>query len=79
MINLTLRPNDTVKPCPFCGSRDVELCNTHAATYWLECQGCGAEVSGKSHGTNTPSEKQTRRQHRAAVVSALAAWNRRAP
>lgn len=77
-MNLTLRTRDTVKPCPFCGSRDVELCNTHTATYWLECQGCGAEVSGKAYGTNTPSEKQTPRQHRLAVVSALVAWNRRA-
>jgi Lar family restriction alleviation protein len=76
--HLTIDRDDIVLPCPFCGSNDLELCNTHSASYWVECHGCGAEANGRAYGTDTRSEKLTLKQHRQAKRSALAAWNRRA-
>lgn len=36
------------KPCPFCGSNDVVLNNTHTASFWCECTDCSATVHGES-------------------------------
>lgn len=77
IINLTLEVGDSFLPCPFCGSVDIELANTHRASYWMECRDCGATVHGKAHGRDRASDKLTMRQHRMAKRSALAAWNRR--
>lgn len=38
--------NFDLKPCPFCGSRDLELSNTHTPCFWVECSNCEAQVSG---------------------------------
>lgn len=46
IYNLTIEHGDHVLPCPFCGSRAVELNNTHNASYWVECATCGAEHHG---------------------------------
>lgn len=58
--------------CPFCGSIDISLCNTHSAAYWMECQGCGAEISGTSYANSDTEES-----HLASAKSALANWNHR--
>lgn len=76
-MNLKLRSTDKLKPCPFCGSEDLDLCNTHTASYWIECQCCTAQVHGKSFGDKFPSELQTRRHHRSAADSAITKWNAR--
>jgi hypothetical protein len=34
-------------PCPFCGSDDLEVCNTHTPSYWIACKSCDAEASGE--------------------------------
>ena len=34
-------------PCPFCGSEDVELQNTHTASFWVKCNQCEAEAHGQ--------------------------------
>lgn len=71
-----LRKNDVLRPCPFCGGTEQELCNTHMPYYWIACA-CGAEVSGKSYGTSgrvAPTEKH----HRQAATSAIRRWNTRA-
>jgi len=76
--NLRLEPGDCVLPCPFCGSADVELRNTHTASYWMACNECGAEHhGGKAFGRNIESSYLTLRHHQLAKVSALKAWNRR--
>lgn len=33
---ITHREKDQLKPCPFCGSKDLDV------TQWIECNGCGA-------------------------------------
>ena len=62
---------DQVRPCPFCGGTEVALLNTHTASYWIECEGCGVEVRGKASGGSSVSA------HRKAAKSTLAAWNTR--
>lgn len=69
---LVLLRGDKLKPCPFCGSEELELASTHTASYWIEC-GCGAEVHGDYGGDegNLP-------QHMFAKQSAIESWNARA-
>jgi len=63
---------EEVNSCPFCGSVDIALCNTHTAAYWMECQDCGAEIDGKSYANSNTAES-----HLASAKSALANWNHR--
>lgn len=75
-------PGDYVAPCPFCGNQTInadkhvedggiELKNTHTASYWVECGNCTAEISGSNF------DGHNERTHKAAALSALAAWNDR--
>lgn len=72
-----LEPTDDVKPCPFCGSRDLELQNTHTPSYRIECQSCPATISGEYGPDLVGGRYGSERQHRASAESAVAAWNRR--
>ena len=81
-------------PCPFCGSDDLELCNTHTPSFWVECHGCEAQVHGEyfegprrktkfgyAEAPRGPFEANFANLHseyRKAAKSAIAAWNRRA-
>ena len=65
--------DETVSSCPFCGSGDIAMCNTHKAFYWMECQNCGAQVDGRNYGDLNDDES-----HLEAARSALATWNHRA-
>jgi hypothetical protein len=78
VIHLGITPQDTVRPCPFCGSDNIELHNTHRACYTVECVRCGAELMGKNYGGDIASDKLSRRHHTDAKRSALAKWNARA-
>jgi Lar family restriction alleviation protein len=75
-INLELTPLDTVKPCPFCGSTDLELCNTWTASYWIECLWCGAQMHGESFNEGW-DHLQLRMRHVKAKESAIKRWNSR--
>jgi hypothetical protein len=33
-------------PCPFCGSRELEMFNTHTPSFSVECLGCGGSACG---------------------------------
>ncbi|MDN7851368.1 Lar family restriction alleviation protein [Burkholderia seminalis] len=33
-------------PCPFCGSTNLEIANTHTPSFWVRCNECEAEASG---------------------------------
>lgn len=68
-MNLKLRKSDKLRPCPFCGSNDLELNNTHSASYWISCA-CGAEMHGKDF------DGKSRPAHREAVKSAVNRWNK---
>ena len=73
MIRNVELEKETVRGCPFCGSRDIELCNTHTAAYWMECQKCGAQVNGTSYADFDDEES-----HLKAARTALINWNHRA-
>lgn len=81
MFNLQLnrRELETLKPCPFCGSRTISINNTHTASYWMSCDDCEAETHGQAFGRHLTSEKQTIVHHQRAKASAVRAWNRRSP
>lgn len=89
MKNQSQQPR--LAPCPFCGSEELELCNTHSPSFWVECE-CGVEVHGEAFATRTsqsysaepegPNEADyagLRPIFRKAADSAIAAWNRRQP
>lgn len=67
-------------PCPFCGSFNVEIHNTHTPYYWGECQDCGAHgPKGASvRKQHTATAAGVRRQHTLAFNRAVVAWNTRA-
>jgi hypothetical protein len=84
IINLSLTDEDlaVIEGCPFCGSSDLELLNTHTACYWIKCkecerQGFKVEVGGSSFSGGYRSERIPRRRHEMAKQSAIEAWNRR--
>ena len=37
------------KPCPFCGSSDIEIEQTNPEAIWFRCNDCGAETESESH------------------------------
>lgn len=70
---------DQLRPCPFCGSGEIVVGNTHTPHYRAECQKCGAEGPSvnppKRYATKTPAS--VRRQHEVAFDQAVDAWNKR--
>lgn len=76
ITHLELEDGDHFLACPFCGSCEVELLNTHTACYWIACP-CGVEVTGKGYGGHKQSENLSLSDHKRAKKSALERWNRR--
>ena len=62
--------------CPFCGD-EAFLMNTHTPSYWIECGGCGAEVSDVIGTYSNEKEHQSNKLHRESAIRAIANWNRR--
>jgi len=56
-------------PCPFCGSRNLEVWNTHTPSFCVNCFDCEGQAHGKYRPKSFPK----------ALASAVDAWNRRAP
>ena len=75
---------ERLEPCPFCGSKDIRVSNTHTNHYWGECLDCGAqsggagnEITGRKNGlfgTKATAEKH----HRESFAMAVKQWNTRA-
>lgn len=66
--------------CPFCGSSELALLNTHTPYYWIECEGCGAEAHGEipdGGGGKIHTREECIELHRLAMASAVAKWNAR--
>jgi hypothetical protein len=72
-FNFHLQPfaQQQMKPCPFCGHKP-ELANTHTPHYWMECTGCGCQISDPRSARGTGE-----RSHRASALRAIEVWNRR--
>ncbi len=43
---------ENTKPCPFCGSKKVEVCRTNENACWIRCARCGADAP------SNPSRKE---------------------
>ena len=85
IINLSLTDKDlaSMRGCPCCGSFDLELNNTHTASYWVSCRSCEKDgldvhVGGQSFSGAYSSDMIPRKRHELAKRSAIEAWNRRA-
>lgn len=67
-----------LKPCPFCGSTDLDVSNTHTPCYIVSCE-CGAEMTGGiTESGRITSRKRCIALHEKAQRLAIEAWNRRA-
>ena len=64
-----------LKPCPFCGSSELELVNTHTASCWVECLKCSGQCGGEYYCAK--KGKSTKKHFVAAIRSAIENWNRR--
>jgi len=67
-----------LEPCPFCGSHDLEVSNSHTPSYSVECLCCEAEKCGAYHyGKKCKTERKAELEHRKAFTSAIQEWNKR--
>lgn len=66
--------------CPFCGSKRLELVNTHTPSYWVRCLKCGAEAHGNlpaGGGSAITTERRALVLHMRAMLLAVRKWNKR--
>lgn len=77
VFHVALEPKDEVNPCPFCGSRQIEIVNTWTPSYWAECQICGVEVHPRNAPSWGRSDERDPKKHLASARRALKAWNTR--
>jgi Lar family restriction alleviation protein len=70
---------EKLKPCPFCGSRDVVVRNTHTPHYTAECDNCEAQgPTGRAgNGDHIRTKATAKRQHTKAFTLAVEGWNTR--
>lgn len=74
----TINSIDSLKPCPFCGSTELEVWNTHTPVYTVECA-CGASMRGAcAEDGKIRSKKRLIDLHFDAISLAVEAWNKRA-
>ena len=68
-----------LRACPFCGSKELTVSNTHTPYYEVTCDRCGAEgPSDYRHGatwSRKSSKERTREIHWLAFDAAIRAWN----
>ena len=36
--------NTKIKPCPFCGTKNVKIKDNHSGAYWVLCPECGCQL-----------------------------------
>ena len=65
-----------LKHCPFCGSEDLELTNTHTPSCWVECLDCQAQAHGECFQNKNGFWREG--HFKKAIQSAVSSWNRRA-
>ena len=68
------KPNEELKPCPFCGSTDIKFTALSIISeYYVGCNNCGAYID-----LDIPWDDMNEKQHDEKCWEALIkAWNRR--
>lgn len=70
-----------LKPCPFCGNRNIAVSNTHAAFYRAECHECSAQGprgdAGPGGSRKIGTKENCERLHTTAFLAAVGLWNTR--
>lgn len=68
--------------CPFCGSENIEVMNTHTPYYTATCADCGVEgptgEPNRYDGNQIRSRAKLLRVHQEAFDAAVRGWNQRA-
>lgn len=70
-----------IKACPFCGSHEIEVSNTHTPYYTAQCSQCSAEgpraYDRGDQWNRRTSKRATEAIHRLCFRDAIEAWNER--
>lgn len=40
---------ERIKSCPFCGSKELQICRTNKYACWVSCDKCGADAKSDQH------------------------------
>lgn len=75
--NFVLDGSENLLPCPFCGSTNLELANTHTPSYWIECLDCDCKLSGGCGPDLAGDAATLKAQHKASAEDAITKWNTR--
>ena len=57
-------------PCPFCGSRKVDVCRTNPYACWIRCNACGADA--ESHKTRAGAFANWNRRYYGGMPATIA-------
>lgn len=74
-----------LKPCPFCGAdgEELEVCNTHSPSYWIDCLSCGGSIHpgppSSYNGGRIRSKAKALALHEDALQKVVDVWNTRYP
>lgn len=72
---INVEKQEELKPCPFCGSKKIEMHSFNIdTTCWLECEKCGASISREVGFSKKMSVKE---HDKKCWVALRRAWNKR--
>ena len=71
-----------LKPCPFCGEKDVKICLEHdrnlGRCWQVACQRCGSKGAMTFESISKQNPEEAYEQIERAVKAAVELWNTRA-
>jgi transcription elongation factor Elf1 len=78
-IDVTITDSKLIKVCPFCGSWNLVLENTHTPICWIRCESCGVQADGEYSGKNISKQGEyfDLDDILKAIKTAIDAWNKR--
>jgi Lar family restriction alleviation protein len=54
--------SEQLKPCPFCGNKDIQCCLDGYGNHWVDCE-CGANLTASYATEKEAIEDWNRRAH----------------